>query len=137
MRFNSAFKGLNRQVCPDLQQLHKGFLFSASCTFDSVGRGIISAFTNDIDVKYCHFDPCVVPAAWLDFVSCSFFSSLRYISPKVSHVFCVCLPERNSFLATDCYRLSRHIFTIFQYNDVGLRRFLTALKTFTNLFCSF
>jgi len=71
---------LIRHVCPDLQ-LQKGFLFSAAGTFDSVGCGIITAFTNDIDVKYCHFDACVVPAVQLDFVSCSFsFLSDTYLS---------------------------------------------------------
>ena len=35
---------------------------SAAGTFDSVGRGIITAFTNGEVVTYCHFDSCVVPA---------------------------------------------------------------------------
>ena len=46
--------------------------FSAAVTFDSASRGIVTAFTNDIDVKYCRFDSCVVAAGWSDFVSCNF-----------------------------------------------------------------
>jgi hypothetical protein len=42
----------------------------AAGTFGSVGRGIITAFTNDIVVKYCHFNSCVVLAARPDFASC-------------------------------------------------------------------
>ena len=32
----------------------------------------MTAFTDDIDVKYCRFDSCVVAAVWSDFVSCDF-----------------------------------------------------------------
>jgi len=32
--------------------------------------GSLTAFTKDEVMKYCHFDSCVVPAAWSDFVSC-------------------------------------------------------------------
>jgi hypothetical protein len=34
--------------------------FQLDSTFHSVGCGIITAFTNDINVKYCHLDSCVV-----------------------------------------------------------------------------
>jgi len=74
---------LIRHVCPDIK-LHKSFLFSAA---DSVGRGIITAFRNDFAVNCCPFYSCVVPAAWPDCLSCSFFISPRYISLNVSHVF--------------------------------------------------
>jgi len=47
--------------------VYKSFLFSAAGTFDSVGRGIITAFTNGVSEKYCHFDLCVDPAAWPNF----------------------------------------------------------------------
>ena len=79
---------------------------------DNVRRAFITAFTNDIAVKYCHFDSRVVPATGPDFVSCIFVSFLPYITLDVSHVFCACLPER-IFLDTECYRLSRHKFAVF------------------------
>ena len=92
---------------------------SAAGAFDSVGRGVIIAFTNDIDVKYCRFDSCVVPAAWPDFVSCSFLSRLRYISVNVSHIFLRLFTWKQLLLGTDCYTLSRHKFVIFECNIVG------------------
>jgi hypothetical protein len=48
-------------------------------------------------MKYCHFNSRAVPAPLPDFVSCTFFSSLRYIFLNVSQIFCACLPERSSF----------------------------------------
>ena len=91
---------------------------SAAGIFDSVSLEIITSFMKDIVVKYCHFDSRVGPAAGPDFVSFSFFSSLRYRTPIVSHVFCACLLERSSFFAVYCYIIPRHKFVIFQYNNV-------------------
>jgi len=92
-------------MCPDLQ-LYKGFLFSAAGTFATVGRGIITALTYGIDVKYCHFDSCVIRTAWPDFVSCSFFSSLN-----VSNAFCAGLPEGNTF----------YVLTAIDFHDANLQ----------------
>jgi hypothetical protein len=70
---------------------------SAASTFDCVGRGIITAFTNDIDVKYRHFDSRVVPATWSHFVSHSFPALSDTISrrfPCLLHLF---NRKKNSF----------------------------------------
>ena len=75
---------------------------SAAGTFDSVSRGIITVFTNDIVLKYCHFDSCLVPAAWLLFLSCSFFQlSPIHISQRFPRILRLSTWKKR-FLGTDC-----------------------------------
>ena len=56
--------------------------FPAAGTFDSASRGIVTAFTDGIDVKNCRFDSCVVAAAWSDFVSCNFLRIDNVMPPE-------------------------------------------------------